>query len=73
MTMKNSVIVVSVANLGSHKPFVKTMHPFVKTNPRILIKVARRNIEQKNPCSSNHLQKDTSDFGENIIKNILNL
>ena len=43
---------------------VWTFQPFVRTNPRILIKSARRNIKQKNPQSSYHLQKDTLDFGK---------
>ena len=34
---------------------------------------ARKNIERKNPYSSNHLQKNTLYFGKNIVKNLLNI
>ena len=42
-----------------------TANGIVRTNPRILLKEARMNIEQKNPYSSNHLQKDALDCGKN--------
>ena len=49
-------------------------HPtFRKNKSRILIKGARRNIEQKSPYISNHLLKGTLDCRKNIVKNPLNL
>ena len=50
-----------------------TIHPFVITNPRILIKGTQMNIEQKNPYSLNHLQKGALDLGKSIAKSPLNL
>ena len=38
---------------------VWTIQPSVRIDSRILIKGAQRNVKQKNPYSSNHLQNDT--------------
>ena len=47
------------------KQIALTANGIVRRNPRILLKEARMNIEQKNPYSSNHLQKDALDCGKN--------
>ena len=53
-------------NKNQHfKQIALTATGIARTNPRILLKEAPMNIEQKNPYSSNHLQKDALDCGKN--------